>query len=397
MTETEHRHRVSAPAPERPSSGRTRRERASRLDRVALRLWLLTRATTYLLVGAAAWLFASGTDVRSPVPYLERWRHWDVRYYQTIAEFGYGGDPAAGPPAPLEAFFPGLPLVLRVLHFVGFDLTVAGLLVSFVAGAVAVVALARLGALEGGPPVGGRAVLLFLLAPSAVFLAAGYSEALFLAFALPAWLAARRGRWLQAGLLGAGAASVRVTGVFLAAALVVEFLTANDGRRRWRQAPWLLLPGVPVLAYMAYLHERSGDWFAWQKAQEQGWYRRFGNPWQVLEVTWNAATSGTYSVGYAWMFGAEILAVAVGVALTGWLLWRRRWGETTYVALQVAAFATSTWYLSVTRATLLWWPLWIGLAAWSLRRQWGLTAYLTVVAPFMVVFTLLYAVGRWAG
>jgi hypothetical protein len=85
------------------------------------------------------------------------------------------------------------------------------------------------------------------------------------------------------------------------------------------------------------------------------------------------------------------------VALTGWLLRRRRWGEATYVGVQVAAFATSTWYFSVPRATLLWWPLWILLAAWSLRRPWVLTAYFAVIAPFMVVFTLLFAVGRWAG
>jgi hypothetical protein len=368
-----------------------------RLDQVALKLWLLTRVTTYLLVGAAAWLFASGDSVREPVPYLDRWLQWDVHHFQTIAEFGYGGDPAVGQLVPLEAFFPGLPLLLRALHFIGFDLTVAGLLVSFIAGGVVVVALARLGSLDGGPAVGGRAVLLFLLAPSAVFLAAGYTEALFLAFALPAWLAARRGHWLTAGLLAAGAASVRVTGVFLAAALVIEFLTARDGRRRWLQMPWLLLPGIPVLAYMAFLNERTGDWFYWRSAQEQGWYRSSTGPWETFRTTWDAAAGGGQTVGFAWMFGAEIVAVLVGVALTGWLLWRRRWGELTYVGLQVAAFATSTWYFSVPRATLLWWPLWIGLAAWSLRRQWLLSAYLTVIAPFMVVFTLLFAVGRWAG
>jgi hypothetical protein len=63
----------------------------------------------------------------------------------------------------------------------------------------------------------------------------------------------------------------------------------------------------------------------------------------------------------------------------------------------VAALATSTWYLSVARATLLWWPLWVLLAQVTLRRPAVLTAYCTLVAPFMVVFTCLFAVGRWAG
>jgi len=37
------------------------------------------------------------------------------------------------------------------------------------------------------------------------------------------------------------------------------------------------------------------------------------------------------------------------------------------------------------------------VAHWSVRRPVVLAAYLTVVAPFAVVFTLLYSVGRWAG
>jgi uncharacterized membrane protein YGL010W len=97
------------------------------------------------------------------------------------------------------------------------------------------------------------------------------------------------------------------------------------------------------------------------------------------------------------MFRAELVAVLIGVLLTNrWLLRRRRWGEATFVGLQVLAFATSNRFFSVPRATLLWWPLWIGLAAWSQRRPAVLTGYLTVLAPFMVVFTLLFSLGRWA-
>jgi Gpi18-like mannosyltransferase len=135
--------------------------------------------------------------------------------------------------------------------------------------------------------------VLLLLSPTAIFLAAGYTDALFLGFALPAWLAARRGHWLAAGLLVAGAASTRVTGVFLAVALAVEFLTATDGRRRrWRSGPRLLVPLAPVAASMVYLHNRTGDWLAWQHPQQRGWRRTFTYPWNSLENTWNAAFGG---------------------------------------------------------------------------------------------------------
>ncbi|MGQ0625333.1 MAG: mannosyltransferase family protein [Sporichthyaceae bacterium] len=372
------------------------------VDAAALRLWLLTRLAVFALVSAAAWLFAADSDAREPLNYLQRWTRWDTVHYETLARWGYDGDPATGPQVPLEAFFPGFPLTLRALHAItGLDHVLLGLVVSFLAGGVAAVALARIAALEAGPgtlaaALAERTALLFLLSPSAVFLAAAYTEALFLAFALPAWLAARRGRWPVAALLAAGATSVRITGVFLAVALVVEFLCSGE-RRNWRSAPWLIVPGLPILGYFAYLHERTGDWMAWQHAQEEGWFRSFHWPWEALGHTWDAAFGRTQSTNFAWMFAAELLAVGVGISLTVWLVRKRRWAEATFIALQVWAFTTSYWFFSVPRATLSWWPLWVALAVWTLRRPWVLQAYLAVIAPFSVVFVLLFATGRWAG
>ncbi|MGQ0845914.1 MAG: mannosyltransferase family protein [Sporichthyaceae bacterium] len=369
-------------------------------DVAALRLYALTRLAVFAVAAAGAWLFAS-SDSRRPVGFLDRWLQWDTHHYRTIAEFGYDGGPG-GPAVPLEAFFPGFPLLMRAVHTVGgVGYVTAGLLISLVAGAVAVLALGRIAALDAdgaeGERLAERTVLLFLLAPSAVFLAAAYTEALFLAFALPAWLAAKRGRWVAAGLLAAGASCVRITGVFLAVALIVEFLTARDGRRQWRSAPWLVVPFLPVLAYFAYLHDRTGDWLRWQHAQEEGWYRSFHWPWEALRITWENAFGEKQSTGFAWMFGAEILAVAVGIVLLIWLLRARRWAEAVYIALQLYAFTTAMWFFSVPRATLTWWPLWIALAAWTLRKPVVHQAYLAVVAPFMVVFALLFTTGRWAG
>ena len=373
------------------------------VDAIALRYWLLSRIGVFVLVSAGAWLFAERRTDRTPVDYLDRWMQWDTHHYTTIAQWGYDGAPGIGQTDPLEAFFPGYPLAIKALHGIsGLDYLVAGLAISFVASAVAVVALARLAAHEARPGIAPaalaeRTTLLFVLAPPAIFLAAAYTEALFLAFAFPAWLCARKGRWAAAGILGALACGVRITGVFVAVALIVEFLTAGDGRRRWRSAPWLAVPFLPVVAYFTYLKERTGNWDAWQQAQEEGWNREFHWPWQALANTWSAAYDGEQSLEFAWMFGVEILAVGIGLALTGWLLRERRWAEATYVALQLAAFTTSYWFFSVPRSTLTWWPLWIALAAWSLRRPLVLQAYLTVFAPFAVVFVLLFSNGRWAG
>jgi len=372
-------------------------------DLAAVRLWLLTRLVTFGLVSAGAWLFARDGEARTPVGYLARWTQWDTVHYVTIAHWGYGGDPRTGPQVPLEAFFPGFPLTLRAIHaLTGVGFVVAGLSVSFVAGGIATVALARIAADEAGGGAAGdrlaeRTALLFLLAPSAIFLAAAYTEALFLAFAFPAWLAARRGNWAAAGLLGVGAGLIRITGLFLGVALVVEFLTARDGRRRWSELPWLAGPFLATFGYFAYLHRRTGDWLAWRHAEERGWYREFHWPWESLKITWQNAADHRQTTGFAWMFFAEITAVAIGIILIGWLLRHHRWAEAVFIGLQLYAFTTGTWFFSVPRSTLLWWPLWTALAAWTLRRPAVLQGYLTLFAPFMVVFTLLFTTGRWAG
>ena len=374
--------------------------RADPADLRVLAVWGWTRLAVLVAAWAGAYLATRADRV---LPLLEQWRQWDVWHFQAVATGGYVQDG----PTPYAAFFPGLPLLLRALGWTGMDLTAAGLLVSAVAGAVAMLALARLASLptDDGRPLprgmGERAVLLLLVSPCAVFLAAGYTESLFLAFALPAWLSARRGHWLAAGLLAAGAASVRVTGIFLAVALLVQWATQRGaGRARARDArelAALLLAFLPAVAFTVYLRAVTGDWLAFAHAQQRGWYRELTSPVEAWRATWGAAFGGPRPVAELLTFRAELVAMLVGVLLLAWLVRRRAWGESTYVGLQVVAFATSTWFFSVPRATLLWWPLWVVIARVTLRRPWTLAAYLAVSLPLAVLWVAAFTTGRWAG
>jgi hypothetical protein len=314
-----------------------------------------------------------------------------------VARFGYQGYPEHYSDKGVVAFFPGEPLALRAVHAVVRNWVASGLLISAVAGAVACVALARLGALDWGAETGSRAVLFLSLSPYAVFLAAGYSEALFLAFALPAWLAARRGRWLLAGALAAGAGVVRVTGLFLAAALIVQWLVDPGSARRRRDLVPLGLPFAAITGYVVYLHGITGDWLAWPHAEQRQWGRTLTAPWTALHTTWSAAGDTTQGAAYAWSFRAEIAAVIVGVALCVALLALRRWAELVYVGGQLVALATSSFYLSVARTTLLWWPLWLLLARASTQRPWVQPVYLSLAAPLMAVGVVTFVTGHWVG
>ena len=362
-------------------------------DLAVLVVWSASRVAVAVLAVGGAWLL-SGARASSVEGFLQRWDRWDVGLLRKVAEFGYLGRPEHYADEGVEAFFPGAPLVLRAVHVVVPDWTAAGLVMSLVAGGFASVALGRLALLEGAPA--SRGVLLLVLSPYAVFLFAGYSEALFLAFALWGWLCARQEQWLAAGLLVAGASTVRISGVFLACGLVVHHLVVRRGRVR-ADAAALLAPFAAVATYFGYLWAVTGDPLRWFTAQEVGWGRRTTAPWEALATTVRAAFDGSQGAEYAWSFRAEILAVAVGLVLTVVLVRRRSWGEATYVGLSVGALATSTYYLSVGRATLLWWPLFVLLAVSTVRRPWLLTAYVAVSAPVMALLVLTFTSGRWAG
>ena len=185
-----------------------------RADAGPVATWLLSRAARGR-AGPRRHLAAGRRAGRRVPGSLSRWDRWDVGLFRKVAEYGYAGYPQHYPDRGIEAFFPGFPLVLALVHRVVPDWTAAGLLVSLAAGGVACLWLGRLAALDGVD--GSRATLYLVLSPYAVFLAAGYSEALFLALALPGWWCARRGHWAAAGLLVAGASAVRVSGLFLAA------------------------------------------------------------------------------------------------------------------------------------------------------------------------------------
>ena len=138
----------------------------------------------------------------------------------------------------------------------------------------------------------------------------------------------------------------------------------------------MLIPTSMVIIFMSYLHRLTGSWTAWFTAQQTGWVREFTWPWQSFLNTIPAVLPGAYADHPWWaaVFRAEIVAMAVGVAVTVACVVlsirahrrgeRPLWAEASWVGVQVLAFSLSYWFFSVTRATLLWFPLWIFLGRW---------------------------------
>lgn len=213
----------------------------------ALGMWLVSRVLLALMTYYSA-LFQANLTSKNPVItpdlLLGRWYQWDATNYMYIAQFGYSG--ATG--KILTAFFPLYPLLTHLLSILigpGNEL-LAGMVISNLATLAAFVGLGCLVAREGGTMrTIGQTILVLAAYPFAFFLAAAYTEGLFLACAVWALYAARRGWWyLGIGCLLLGGVS-RSSAVILILPLVYEF-GRQHGWWQWlvekaRQRDWRLL------------------------------------------------------------------------------------------------------------------------------------------------------------
>jgi hypothetical protein len=166
---------------------------------------------------------------------------WDSVWYLTIARDGYT-------PGPSPAFFPLYPLLVAAVGSVGPGLLAGGVLVSVAAMLVALRLLWRLTDLELGaaaPGVADLAVLVVALGPMAFFFSAVYSESVFLALTLGAFLCGRQERWAWAGLLGGLAAATRSSGLLVVVGLVALWLEQRHPASRLARWP----PGRAVPAW----------------------------------------------------------------------------------------------------------------------------------------------------
>jgi hypothetical protein len=343
--------------------------------------------------------------------------NWDVAHFMSIASTGYANTSEV-------AFFPVIPAIMAVLGALGIPMAIGGALVSWIASLVAAFAMQRLGGIH--------AAVIWLLVPMAVFTTVGYTEAVFCALAFWAWVLARQGRWAWVAALASVACLTRVSGLFLVGGLGLLALfggeptppgttpakktAAGNGAGRnqagWRErlmhCVWLVIPLLVVFGYAAYLHSITGAWDSWYSAQREEWGRAWTSPFTSLENTVNAVTR--YSAGsepsMGVMFAFEIAAMAIGLTTSIGCLVRKAWAQAGYVLVQVFAFSITTWFMSVNRAILLWFPLFIGVGTWFSFRPRAAAGRATKVALVAVLvgadlilmfwWAWLFYNGKWA-
>ena len=308
------------------------------------------------------------------------WARWDSVWFLRIAEHGYGAAAGAA-----SAFYPLYPLTLAgVGRAFGGHYVLAGILVSLAAALASFLLLYRLAEDRLGADGARRAVLYLGVFPMSVFLQAVYSESLFLALALGAFVLAERGRWLGAGAATGLAVLTRISGVALLPALAL--LAWRQPERR-RALAGLCVAPVLFAAYPLYLGIARGDGFAFAKSQ--GFWNRHLSPagpvggiWDGLRAAWAGVrqlASGSHT-HYYWspvrdtdpMRAATVnleafafLVLLVALTVIAWRRFGAPYGVFCAVSLAIPLSVPSERWplLSMPRFGLVLFPCFLALAA----------------------------------
>jgi hypothetical protein len=187
---------------------------------------------------------------------------WDAQWYAGIARVGYGHTVLHPDGRHLSdyAFFPLLPMLERVVGApLGLAYVDAGLVVTWVATAVAAWGLYAVGARVYDVRVGVLLAVLWSVVPVAIVTSMAYSEALFTALAAWAVHATLRRRWLAAGALAALAGLTRPAGVAVVAAVAIPAMVDVVRQRDRRALAGMLLAPLGLLGYLAWVGTRTGE------------------------------------------------------------------------------------------------------------------------------------------
>lgn len=307
---------------------------------------------------------------------------WDAGWYFDIARHGYAHNTGTVTTVQTNlAFFPMLPLILRIGLLLGLNVFAWGFAIANLAFLGALLAVHAITRLRFGQAMADRAAWCLALAPPAVYASMVYTDGITLALAAAAGYAALRQRWLLAGLAGAGAALMRPPGLIVALLVALIALMEADAswRDRIRHAALGAVPGVlAVAAFFGWMQEARGSWRL---------------P-MLAERAWRRPPLGVHIFADIWNSSYQIVARPIQRPwpdLVHWMTW--------------SADARDLVFTIILLALVAW--LWRSEGTW--RSPWAVYATLAVLFPFggggvgsmtrysLIAFPLIWPIAAWVG
>lgn len=364
-----------------------------------LGLFLIWRASITLFaffalkfVPLRADFFGVGLKLYFAQPLFWCWTNFDGVHYLTIARQGYLQFQ--------QAFFPFYPFLIRFLTRFLKNYLFSGLLISHLSLLVALFLFYKLIRLDFDQKIAKRSLLYLLFFPTAFYFGSFYTESLFLMFILASFYAARKKRWLLAGLSGGLASATRFIGLFLFPALVVEWWQERKKAKKGKLADLLPLSFIilGLLAYMWYLKRTIGDPLYFIHVQPLfGAERTGGKVILLYQVFWRylkmiLTTQADVLYFSVWL---ELITSLLFLIL---LVFSYFHFHFSYFIFMLLAYLTPTFsgtYSSMPRYVLVLFPGFILLALWAEKHRWLKVLYPIFAIILAIVSVILFTRGYW--
>jgi hypothetical protein len=260
----------------------------------------------------------------APSVFWDSFARHDSGWYYQIARYGYTEGAGAYVPGGRSgiAFFPAYPLLMsyvgRAFGRRPADLYFGGLLVSWVAFVLAMIAIYHLARLDLPRPRAARAALLTAIFPFGFYFGAVYTEALFLASIVSSVYFFRTRRWILGGLFGALATATRANGILVwpalawmawqqyreasawrngrSAPLTAEDAKDTDNKKATLHAVLgLLLVPAGIGLYSLYIYQLTGNPLEWAATIQRWGYYPGGSPLSVFAGLGRAILTSPYA------------------------------------------------------------------------------------------------------
>lgn len=339
---------------------------------------------------------------------LYSWANFDGVHYLTIISKGYMGTGL------IQAFFPVFPLLVRSMSSFISNPVIAGLAFNTIIGYFLLKAWQKLVDIETKYQARQWSIYLLFLFPTAFFLNALYSEALFLLFIILSFLSAREDKWLKAGLFAAVASATRVVGIFLIPALLVElwlqkvpyfdqtasffFKLKKFVQNNQTKILKIMLGILGLLGYMLYLQIKFHDPLYFYHVQSE-----FGSGreeslilypqvvWRYLKILW---TARPFDLKY-YAYFQEFLVGTLGLLAIIWSWFKVRKSYVVFSALVFLLPTLTGTFSSMPRYILASFSIFLLLIKILADKPRLRIAWLAFSTLFLIINTILFIQGYW--
>ncbi len=418
----------------------TARERMAALSQTvvfqAAAFWLVTRVLLLVFTYTAVLFAHDKTPVTPLAPFtiLRGWEQWDSDWYYAIARAGYYSIEST-------VYFPLYPALLHlgIQVFGAQNLLVFSIVISYLGSLAAFIGLGLLAAHEfKGRGAALPAVRTLAAYPLALFLAAPYTEGLFLGLLAWGLLCLRREWWYGAAACAYFAALARPTGLILWLPMCWEYgrrqgwwaalILRWRARRSWQadlREDWQTLRAWhPSLAWCASVTRAGVVWgavplgistfalYCWARYgdplsfvhEEGAWYHQTMPIWQTLGYVKDYYATIPPWTYYQARFFVDLVPLAlfalvtVAGALRRWPFAYTLFMVTLLVECLVSPTINGTFpfpLMSVSRYLLAALPVFLYIGQWSRRRPW--LEQIAIIGGFMfqALFIAFYLNGGW--